>query len=173
MFFCYTNWIYQHKNPMEQTNSQPAILEWQGQTQMDHNRSERWYAIAGITTVAIIVYGLLTGSWSMSLVIAIAAGLYFLVRNEKHALHTIRILETGIEYDGKAEGWGAFKSFWLLHGPTHTQLHISRSGLKQDIVIFTGNTDINAIFEALHSHLPHDPDKREKMIDAIIRYCKI
>ncbi|MBP9773925.1 MAG: hypothetical protein KBD00_04855 [Candidatus Peribacteraceae bacterium] len=158
---------------MDQTNNIPAVLEWQAPSQIDHDRSERWYAIAGILAVALIVYGLLTGAWTMSLVIAIAAGLYFLVRNEKHALHSIRILEAGIEYDGKVEVWDAFKNFWILRGITHTQLHVARKGLKPDIVIFTDSIDAHAIYEALNPHLPHDPEKREKMIDAIIRYCKI
>lgn len=149
------------------------LLEWQAPIRISHERSKRWYMIAGALATCMIVYGLLTGAWTTSLVTALAAGLYYLVRNEKQPILNIRIFDTGIEVNGNLETWKSWKDFWILVGPGYAELHVDRKGFKPELVVLTGNTDPTVIRDTLNQFLPHSDERREKILDTFIRFCKI
>ena len=156
-----------------QTNTH-VLLEWQAPAKISHERSARWYLIAGIICAVIIVYGIVSGSWGMSLVCAMLAGLFFLVRNEPQVVHQIRILETGIEFDGKMHIWGDWKHFWILQGDGYHELHIeSKRRMTPDLVIQTADIDPYELRDLLAEFLPQIANRKEKILDAIIRFCKL
>ncbi len=156
-----------------QTNTH-VLLEWQAVSKINHERSPQWYLITGILCIVVIVYGIVTGAWGMSLVCALLAGLFFLVRNEAQVIHSIRILETGIEFDGKMFMWSDWKHFWILQGQSYHELHIETNRrFSADIVIQTGELDPYVIRDLLSQFIPQIAHKKEKILDAIIRFCKL
>ncbi len=154
----------------EQTHD---VLTWQAPAHLDHERSDRWYWIAGMLTMIAIVYSIISSAWTTAVVVALTAGLYFLVRNENHPLHTIRILPLGIEYDGKLEAWDNWRSFWILVGKSHAQLHIAHKGMRPELMILIRDVDPFVLRDALSRYIPQNPEKRERLLDAFIRFCKI
>ena len=157
-----------------QTELRASLLEWQAPSRTTHERSHRWYVGASIVTMGFIVYGILTGAWTFSITIAILAGLFFLIRNEKHPVHSVRISEIGIDFDGVLHGWNEFKDFWMLASPDHCELHIENTrSHKADLIVFTGDMNPLVIRDTLLHFLPQNPNKREKLLDAIIRFCKL
>jgi hypothetical protein len=151
-----------------------TILEWQAPSRPDYVRSHRWYVGGGIFCGFMIVYGLLTEAWSLSLVFAFLPALYYLLRNEGHKIHTLRILGTGIEFDGKLIVWADFKEFWILSGPDFSELHIARTQKSRaDLVIQTGALDPYLVRDTLAEFLPQAANKKEKLLDAFIRFCKL
>ena len=156
------------------TDLHTPIIEWQAPSRITHKRTQGWYMSASIVTLAMIVYGILTGAWSFSVTIAILAGLFYLIRNEPHALHTIRILPLGIEFDGITHGWNEWKDFWMLASPDHCELHVEPvKYLKHELIIHTGNVNPLLIRDTLSQFLPQNPQKKERLLDAIIRFCKL
>ena len=157
-----------------QTNTQRVLLEWQAPSKLTHERSPRWYVGMSIASATIIAYGILSDAWSLSLTIALLAGLFFLIRNEEHKAHTIRILDIGIQFDEKMHIWSECTHFWILQGTNYHELHIERKRrLSGDIVIQTADIDPYVIRDLLSKYIPQIAHQKEKILDAIIRYCKL
>lgn len=148
-------------------------LEWQAPSQVTHERSHRWYAVAGVAAASAIVYGVITGAWTLSVVVALVGGIFYLIRNHEHRTHTIRILPLGIEFDGVLRPWHRWKNFWILVGPGYNELHIAAGGLHSDLIIQTGSMDPYVVRDTLLHFLPQHPKPREKLLDAISRFCKL
>ncbi len=155
------------------TNTQP-LLAWQAPTRTKPERSERWYLVGGVCLSTMITYGILTGSWMMSLTFALIGGLYVLTREEEHHDHKISLLDVGIEYDGHFYSYADFGEFWILKAPTYYELHISSvKSWRPDIVLQTADIDPYVIQEILGQYLPQVGHKKEKLLDAFIRFCKL
>ena len=150
------------------------LLEWQAPARPDHERNQRWYLVTGLACAVFVAYGLITGAWSMSITFAMIAGLYFLVRNEKHPLHLIRIHDIGIEFDGIFHSWAEWQHFWILHAENYFELHIAPAkGSRQELIIQTGETDPYRVRDALSHYLPQITHQKERLLDAFIRFCKL
>jgi hypothetical protein len=156
-----------------QTNTN-TLLEWQAPTRSDRVRSDQWYAIGGALCAVMIAYGILSGSWSLSLIFALVPALYYVLRNKSHSKHTIRLKETGIEYDGRLTPWAEWKEFWILEGTDYYELHIAAvRTTRSELVIQTGEIDPYAIRDALGQYIPQIAHQKERLLDAIIRFCKL
>ncbi|MDD5055121.1 MAG: hypothetical protein PHZ00_02520 [Candidatus Peribacteraceae bacterium] len=156
-----------------QTNTS-ALLEWQAATRIDYERSKSWYVWAGLFCLVMIVYGILSSSWSLAIVFALCPGLYFLVRNQPHPTHTIRIFDNGIEWDGRLMAWGDFNEFWILQGKGYYELHVgSPKAFKRDLVVLTGDRDPHQIRDVLSRFLPQTASHRERTMDAVARFLKL
>lgn len=156
------------------TNLQQALLEWQAPSRISHDRGPGWYVAASVVTLGLIVYGVLSGSWLFAITIGILAGLFYLVRNEAHPIHTVRILELGLEFDGKLHPWNEWKEFWMLSGPKHCEVHLEfRKGFRPNLVVHTATMDPLVVRDVLAHFLPQNPNKRERLLDTIIRICKL
>jgi hypothetical protein len=155
-------------------NTNITLLEWQAPARLDHDRSERWYVVAGLLCATLIVYSVLTGAWSLAVTFGMLGGLAYITRNVKHKIHAIKILPTGIDVDGHLTIWSEWKHFWILQGDGYFELHVEpKSSLRPDLVLLTGDTDPFLLRDALGAFIPQIAHKREKIIDAITRYCKI
>ncbi len=155
------------------TPPRTALLKWRAPARTNHRRSERWYLIAGLIAATGIVYGLIVGAWTMSLVLALVSGLYYLVRNHDYRSHTVRIFADGVEFDERFRRWDELKNFWILQGPTYCELHIAPARFGQEIVVQTGQIDPYAIRDTLIAYLPQDGKRGEHLLDAFIRFCKL
>lgn len=156
------------------TNTEPILLEWKAPKKIAHERSETWYIIMAVGCGTMIVYGILTSAWSLSICFGMLAGLFFLIRNEDPQVYSIVLKETGIEYDGRHRIWSDWKQFWILRGEDYHELHIeSKRHLVPDLVIQTGDIDPYVIRDALAKYIPQIDTKKEKVLDAIIRFCKL
>lgn len=155
------------------TNTQ-TLLAWQAPVRTSHQRSEKWYLIGGVMCAMAIVYGVMTGAWSLSLTFGMIAGLYFLTRNESHRDHSIVISEVGVEFDGKFHPWNELKEFWILNAPGYSELHLEpKKHFRPEITIQTGTTDPYILRDVLSLYLPQNPNKKERLLDTFIRFCKL
>ena len=150
------------------------LLQWEAQIRPDHVRSSRWYIVSGAFCAVMVAYGIFSGAWSTSLVFAFIPALYYLVRNQSHAKHTIRITDMGVEFDGRLWIWGELKEFWILAGPGYHELHFAPvNKTRSEIIIQTGDVDPYQLRDLLGQYLVQVADRRERILDAIIRFCKI
>ena len=56
--------------PNEDLDLGEVLLQWQAPTIVRHERSKRWYIVAGVFAAVCIAYALWSGAWSFALVIA-------------------------------------------------------------------------------------------------------
>lgn len=172
-----TNAFPRENSPTASTDSPPStapLLQWHAPQRQTHARSEKWYLIGGVITSLFIGYGILTGAWSLSIVFGTIAGLYFLLRSERHRDHTLTIYDTGVEFDGALRKWADCREFWILEGAGYHELHIaSARKWTQDIVIQTGDTDPYLLRDLLGQYIPQTVENHEKFVDWLIRSCKL
>jgi len=124
--------------------------------------------------VLCAVYGIFTGAWSFALVILLVGGLYFLTRHLPATIAEIIIMERGFSFRGKFTSWQDCKEFWLIQTPAYTELHIQRrQGVDRAVLIHTADIEIPQIRSILSQFLPERSDQRERLVDMIIRFCKL
>jgi len=160
-----------------ETNTHPTpttLLAWEGLSAPLHDRGRRWYVIGGAVTLLVIIYGLVSGAWSMSLVAAAIAGMYVLRRNAPVVTRRIEIISTGIVLDGDFAPWADYKDFWLVQTPAYSELHLMRTGgFSREIVVQTGSVNPQSIRMTLSEYLQERADQKERLLDMIIRICKL
>jgi hypothetical protein len=151
-----------------------VLLGWQATSIPVHERSNRWYAISGTILLLGIGYGILSGAWSFSIVLLLCGAMYFLLRNHVPQTKSILIAREGVILDGDFTRYEDLAQFWIIETPHYHELHIaSRSRRRGEIVIQTGETAPAVIRATLGQFLEEAKEKRESLIDILIRLCKL
>ncbi len=157
-----------------ETHTPTLLLAWEAPSQIDHERSPRWYLIAGILTLTFVAYSLAVGAWTAAVVAVLAAGAYVLVRNQKHRTLRIGITEEGLIVDGVLSPWEQWDSFWILASKDVAMLHLAPKKKRNgEFRVLTGDIDPFLLRDILSRYLPHDAEKTERFFDMIIRFCKL
>lgn len=150
------------------------ILEWEAPSRPDYDRTHRWYLGGAVFCLLMVTYALLAGTWAMAVVFAFIPALYYLLRNQNHRKHKIRISELGISIDGRLRGWGEWSEFWILVGPGYHELHVSSAKRwAAELIMLTEPMDPYAVRDALAEYLTQTMQKKERILDAFIRFCKL
>lgn len=149
-------------------------LQWSAPITAAHERTTRWYVTGGIVVFAIAAYGLLTGAWSIALVAVMCGAMYFLIRSHSFPDATMTITQNGATLNETYLPWSEAQGFWIMVTPAYAELHIvPKNPRRGEMVIQTGALDLPTLHETLLRHAPELPEKRERLVDAIIRICKL
>lgn len=151
-----------------------TLLSWEAKAKVDHSRGGTWFVVSGIFCGIMVMYGLLSGGYSVAAVFVLMPVVFYLVRHQSHRTHTVGILSAGFEFDGSLTPWDELKEFWILQGSGYFELHIApKNTRKADIVVQTGQIDPLVVRGTLAPFIPQTAGKQEKILDAIIRFCKL
>ena len=167
-----------HTNTMDQKHTSDDVrilLAWQAKTAPSHFRGPRWYLLAGGFVVACAAYGILRGEWSFTIVMILVAGMYVLTHRSPDTEKSIAILEQGIIFENEFTEWKFIKEFWMLQSPTYIELHVvlRKGRLNEEITIQTGDADPHMIRSVLTKFIPERSGQGERLLDMIIRLCKL
>ncbi len=158
----------------DQSVDHTALLEWSAPRAYAHERGKRWYTIGGTVILVVSAYGILTGAWSLAVVTVLVGGLYFLNRKEPPVLHTLRIEQTGVQYDGDFIHWGDFEGAWFVKTSAGPEIHLQRKiGTPREIILLTPHIDTNVLRSTLSRFLSVGSDRQEHLFDVLIRLCKL
>jgi hypothetical protein len=84
------------------------------------------------------------------------------------------IEEDGFRFADRFIPWSDCTDFWIIETPQFSRLHIARKGKGNRVVsIQTGDIDPTVIRTTISRFLPLRPDQRERLLDLIIRLCKL
>ncbi len=151
-----------------------ALLEWNAPRSHSHERGKHWYMGGSIAVLAAAAYAILTGAWSLAIAAVLIGGLYYLLRKEPPVLHSLRVEETGLQYDGQFFHWGDFDEAWFVQTTVGPELHIHRKrGAPREIVLLTPKIDVTIVRSTMSRFLKFGSDRQENMIDLVIRLCKL
>lgn len=151
-----------------------VLLEWMAPSHHHHERSPRWYMIASGVVLSIAAYGILTGAWTLALVILLIGGMYFVTRAHPAAAKYIRIERDGFQFQEIFTPWSDCKAFWIVRTPQYSELHITRvKGAPREVVIQTGSIDPTLIRSTVSQFLTLRGDQREHLVDLLFRLCKL
>ncbi|MDD5751527.1 MAG: hypothetical protein PHS73_03330 [Candidatus Peribacteraceae bacterium] len=156
------------------TDTTGPLLQWSAPEKPLHQRGKRWYIAAGCVIAALLAYAALTQAWTFLAVIIIGAIVYGLVHGKPHPTHTILITEKGLEWDKRLIPWEDCTGFWMLQGKDYVELHIAlKKGRNRHLTVQTGTLDPLQMHALLAQYMPFLADRRENILDAIFRICKL
>lgn len=158
----------------EQTPTQEQVLAtWHAPVHATVERDKRWYIIGGGVTILLAIYAIFTGAWTFAIVVLLCAGMYILTHDHKFGEETATVTSTGVQIDQRFLRWEDMQGFWFLYTQTYTELHIVATRRQPEMVIQTGTQDVQSLRKALSEHTTELTEKREHLLDAIIRLCKL
>lgn len=158
-----------------QSTAQPeALLAWNAPILPRHNRSPRWYMILAVIILGVAAYGILTSAWTLSVVAVLIGCMEFLLRGAEPPIKHISLTTNGIFLDGGFTRWEDCSSFWIIRTPQYTRLHIGKRDPKaRELHIQIENVDPQEVRWTLSQFLSEDTQQVEKIVDIIIRICKL
>ena len=150
------------------------LLEWNAPILPRHQRTQRWYMIFAAIILGTAAYGILTEAWSITIVTVLIGCMEFLLRGADPPMKHISLTEHGIVLDGAFTRWEDCASFWIITTPQYMRLHIGkRDPRARELHIQVENVDLQHVRWVLGRFLSEDTQQMEKIVDMIIRICKL
>lgn len=151
-----------------------TLLSWSAPTQLKHEHAKGWYIVAAMISLILLFYSLWTESWSFTMVIIVAIAVYLFVHKAEPEDVTMALGEKGFLFGDRPIAWGECKNYWLIKTAHYSELHISRTSERErEVVILTGPVNILELRNVLNRYLPEIPNQHEKILDTILRICKL
>ncbi|ALM09957.1 MAG TPA: hypothetical protein DEB30_02840 [Candidatus Peribacter riflensis] len=150
-----------------------TLISWTAPERPPHNRGKRWYLIAGVIAALLFGYALFTQAWTFALVIALLAVTYAIIHHKPPLSHSVQVTAHGLTWDKTIIPWSVLSGFWMLQGPGYIELHIERKKSGGRLTVQTGDCVPLEIAETLSQFIPLIQDRRENILDYIIRICKL
>jgi hypothetical protein len=122
----------------------------------------------------LVAYAIWTEAWTFAVVVILLAVVYGLIHGKPHPTHTVQISEKALYWDERTIPWDELSGFWMLQGPGYVELHIEfKKTWRNRLIVQTGDTPPIEIATVLSRFIPGYTDRREKLLDYIIRICKL
>lgn len=150
------------------------LLTWSAPAVHDHERSPRWYLVGAVIVLLCVAYGIVFGELSFALVMILTGGMVFLLRHTKSPYRTICIGKNGFTFENEYTPWSECVHFWFVRTPLYTELHIERKRrIGTEICIQLGGIQIEPLRTLLQPLLPEISDRKERLVDMLIRISKL
>ena len=157
-----------HTKPPEEN----IILTWIAHEHMHHKRTRMWYIFAATFIGMCVIYSVMTEAWSFTVLIAVLSAMYWKMHAQEMEMSTMQMWRNGFAIDGKYNEWGECKGYWILKCPDYYELHIEMQN-ETAVKIQTGDVDPYKLHDLLPHLLPQLDNRRENILDTIIRICKL
>lgn len=155
-------------------SSGAPLLAWSAATVNNHERSKRWYVIAGSIMGSLVIGSIWLGNWSFAIVLLLLSAVYTVVHRKEPTHRNIEFWQTGVQFCGKYEAWNRYTGYWMLQGKDYVELHIARAaGAPREVMIQLGSVQPDRVRQVLNLFLPELSHKVEHPIDTLIRILKI
>lgn len=152
------------------------LFGWMAHDYHPHNRGLVWYIVFCTIIFGTALWSLfILKDWIMSLVLFLAAAVYFLVHRKGNEDHTVRIFENGLLIDDqKFYNWKEFSGFWFLYDETISVINFQIAKKDQKIPLQLGELDPETIRNVLKQvDLEELEDQTEPLLDLWIRGLKL
>ncbi|TAK03993.1 hypothetical protein EPO34_02430 [Patescibacteria group bacterium] len=147
------------------------LLSWEVDEYPRQHRSTRWYAIASVLGIALIIYAIWTANFLFA-VIVIMMGIITLLSTFRDPARIGVVLTTnGVVIGGTFHEYKVMKSFALVYEPPEVKnLYLDfQSSLRPLITIPLEDTDPNLVREALLPFLKENLDRTEETLTDVLQ----
>lgn len=150
------------------------LLSWSAPSIRVHKRSHQWYKVGGIIVIVGAAYGILFGSWTLSLILLLTGGMYYLLRGAAAPSKLISCTKEGVVFEDSFTRWEDLEGFWMIHTPEFSELHLTpKEKTRTPIVIQTGTIDPLMIKSIIGQFIPEQTEKVESLLDVLARILKL
>ncbi len=152
--------------------SEDPIIRWEAPQHTHPTRGKAWYIITTLVIAGLFGYSLLTQAWTFTLLIVVLGAWYWKGHRVQLPPKHMRIWKRGFALNDDYYDWGQCTGYWILRTKDYTELHIDKRN-GGEVKIQTGDLNPYQIQEVMASYLPEEADRREHLLDTIIRICKL
>lgn len=152
-----------------------VVLSWIAPEYTSHKKSARWYIIAGIGLILLLIWAAFSKSWSMAIAVIVFAGVY----QYTHTYHPpknikITVSEMGIGVGNLFFPYNHIKAFWIIYKPglKTLNLHIAK-GFFSDVIIQLNGQDPLPLRKYLVGQIAEWEGRDERLGDMILRLLKL
>ncbi len=152
-----------------------VVLSWVAPEYIQHQKSARWYQVAGTVVGISMIWTYLSGNWSMSLAILVLAVVYQYL----HSYHPpkdidVIISEMGIRIGEKFYPYSHIKAFWIIysHGLRTLNLRLA-DNFFYDVAIQLNDQDPVTLRQYLVGEIAEWEGKEERLGDMMLRLLKL
>ena len=171
-FFRYNKRIIHNTHMDTHIPEETPLLTWEAPEHPHHHRTRNWYICAGLCVFGCFAYSIYTAAWSFLIVMILCTGLYYYTHKEKPPHRRIRIWKRGFAMNNDYNEWKECAGYYMLKYSDYTDLYIETK-LGRTYRIQTGDVNPFTIHDTLSAITAELPDRREKILDTIIRICKL
>jgi hypothetical protein len=152
-----------------------AILHWEMPEYAHHEKGKTWFFVAGIIVLAIIIYALIVAEYSMAIVFALLAGVYYILHNETPRNITVNITTLGIIVDKDFFQFSDIQHFWIVYQPPKVSVLYLRpvKRLSSDIRIELRDQNPMVIRNLLKTQIKELQGEGENLIDKMTRWLRL
>lgn len=155
-------------------DDQPILL-WPAPEYIKHTKGRLWFIFNGLLVLGIVVYGVITNSWTMSVAFLIFAGVYYLIHQEEPRQITIAISEMGIKIDTRFYPFSSIRYFWIVYNPPFVKtLHLKlASRTLSEIEVQLADQNSADVRSYLLKQIPEMEGKEESLTSIFSRIMKL
>ncbi|MFC1622587.1 hypothetical protein ACFL1Y_01155 [Patescibacteria group bacterium] len=139
-------------------------------------RDKKWYIIATLIFLGLLLYSVLTANFLFGLIIIIATIILFIYHHKQEVEIKISLEHDGIRIENNLYKYNEFKKFWLVYDPPAVKnLYLElKVTFKPNIIVPLQNENPVEIRKFLKQYLEEDLEKEdEDTVEALERVLKL
>lgn len=150
------------ENKNKETGS--ILIDWDFPEFTKHDRGKKWYLIAGIVFLVILIYAVLTKNILFAIILVIAAFIFILQQYQEPQAVDAAVTDEGILIGSKFYDYEELKIFWVIYKPPLAKLLYLdfKNPLKKSLPIPLDNVDPVKLREILTQYLEEDLEREEE-----------
>lgn len=147
-----------------------AIYAWQAPLYVNKRKPFWWYIVAAAVVIGLVVYGLVSGAWTLSMAIVLFVGVYYYFSNQEVPVVDIVLSEAGVRVGGKVYPYSMFRTFWVdYHPPVIQELHlIPNNNYKYELTLNLQGQNPAPIKAVLQQFMPEWADRQKTVTESLV-----
>ncbi len=153
-----------------------VLVAWAIPEYVKHERGWKWYLVAGILGVALVLWGVFTANFLFAIIIVMAGLIMFLTSQREPEQVPFAVTVGGIFIGDHYHPYYEFRNFSILYEPPHLKCLylVSEKRVRPLIKIPLEDTDPVIVRDTLLQFLPEDLQRvEESLTEMIARVYKL
>lgn len=93
------------------------VISWTVPEYSNNKKNKRWYLMAGIVGILLLIYSLFTANFLFAVIVVTAAMIIIMRQGEKVSLLEVTITDDGVEVGKDSYNWDGFNNFSIVYRP--------------------------------------------------------
>ncbi len=151
------------------------VISWEAPEYFQHEKGWKWYLIAAILIVLLVIYGIFTNNLTLAIALVLASAVYMMVHAQAPQHVNVIVSRTGIKVGQREYPYQNIKFFWIIYSPHKIKtLNLeTNSRYLPDISIQLGDQDPAQLRTFLLMHIREKEGKEENFVDLIMHILKL
>ncbi|MFH1145957.1 MAG: hypothetical protein V1707_03280 [bacterium] len=145
-------------------------ISWTFKEFNSQHRSKRWYVIALVVVIALLIYAVVTINYLFALIVLLATAIVWYNQRREPNDVAVELSNQGITIQGKIYQYQTIKKFWIIYQPRHKDLYLESNQLVLPVTrIPLAGTDPLKVRELLLQFLTEDLEQEEAPLSEQLR----